>query len=545
MAKKPIAQDVKKIVNEDKQIIGKTYFLPKQAVDLSEQNNLLDFNKIAFGTDQKYNNAPMNVPVGFATQNPYNSAINSTIITNPSTIPVTDLYKMKTTNPVVSQCCLAISTSITSIIGDYVDKNKQHEKIIRNMLSRIGKNNLINSLSNAITWAGHTDLKLIWHDPRVDGNLIDGVTNIKAFLEIPQDTVLLAVTPEGYLDPNFGVMQYYYNSGSQWQQNPKAFSRYRNAPFAAFGSYLYPQRTVGLNPLFLSAIDEDWRIHFAFNTGGLIGNHYGTPLAISAYSANLGYDQQLIKIALAAAFKASPLVIFKTDPQVKVDLGNGQYIKLSENVNNTVSHTQNGYMVVDTIHGMEVVTVDNTADMLHMTHVADFHAQQIRTAFCVDDMVNNAGSYANATANSQSKKDIIQSFALTIRDDPLKDLIKKFKTYAFYGGEPQDEEDYGYFEIKNTSLQDQAVATKVMETLANIQVNGTPILDGDNLDDINSVRRAGGLSEADELPKKIEIEEQKMFGSSKKININKTKQESKVPYANGGANQIKSKQYNK
>ena len=84
MAKKPIAQDVKKIVNEDKQIIGKTYFLPKQAVDLSEQNNLLDFNKIAFGTDQKYNNAPMNVPVGFATQNPYNSAINWFCLQNPT-----------------------------------------------------------------------------------------------------------------------------------------------------------------------------------------------------------------------------------------------------------------------------------------------------------------------------------------------------------------------------------------------------------------------------------------------------------------------------
>ena len=89
---------------EDKQIVRKAVLLP--------HDDIKDYSTVAMGTEQKYNTAPLNVPAGFTTEIPYNTTINSTIIANPSPIPVTDFYKAMTTDPVVYSCMLYIITTI-------------------------------------------------------------------------------------------------------------------------------------------------------------------------------------------------------------------------------------------------------------------------------------------------------------------------------------------------------------------------------------------------------------------------------------------------
>lgn len=489
-------------------------------------NKSLDYANVAMGANQKYSNAPLQVPYGFTTQIPYTNAINSTILANPSPIPVTSYYHVLTTDPVVYVSILYLATNIISRIGDYVDKDEQQQKLVRDTLERIGKRKLLRGLLTKL-WAGFSVVKLNW-------DLVDGVTSIVSIQILPQNSILMASTPEGELDPDYGIMQYYYNINSGWQQSPYAYDSNSVAQYAKFGSAIVPTRQMTYTPLYLSAINKDWRILDTFNPIGLEGNYYGNSLLNQIWSAVTRKNNQLMKLEIATTYKAMPLIVFQTDTQTEVQTASGNYISKAEELMNTLPEaSQTGTLISEGADAIKITTIDNTADLDQILATIYACNDEIRTGLVTPNLVGNSGSYANAIANSEANSDIINN----LTEDLIYTLREQFIKPVIRNGLDEDAAEFGTFELLDNSLQDKAIWVKILESTKTMGVIKP------DLADINFIRNKVGLSPVDSLDDDLVFQMTADILPNRGTNINKTKQETKVPYANGGADEIKKDQY--
>ncbi len=494
---------------------------------------LLGYGEVAFGDKQHNSSAPLAVPAGFATQIPYNSAINSTIIQNPSAIPVATFFQILVSDPIVYSCMLYMITTIIARIGEYTNADKECEKIVRDSLKRVGKIKLCQALLTSL-WAGFAALKLNW-------DYIDGYTTIKNILVLPPDSILLAVTPEGELDDEFGVMQYYYNMNSGWQQNGKAFSSIGNAPYAAFGSFMSPQRQVSFNPMFLSAFPKEWRIFHTFNPIGLAGNWYGTSMIQPIFRSIADKNNIQFKIQIAATYKAAPMVVALCDTQTQVEIEEGgATISMSENLKRTwATGAQTGFYFVDGKDAVDFTTLDNTANLEQMGSLIDRYNSEIHAGLCTPDLVGNSGSYANAMANNQSNEEIINNLTLHVIDTIENQFVKPNLDFAI--GEDQVE-DYGHFELLDNSLNDKAIWAKILESSKELGV-----IRPKEIDDFNFIRKKLGFTPVDEIDDDIVYGMMGLFNDSdpmERSNFAKTKESIKAPYS-GGLDKKQNNRYDK
>lgn len=486
----------------------------------------VNFTNLVYGRDQKTPYAPLQVPAGFTTQVPYNTAINTTIIANPSPIPVSNYYSIMMSDPVVYSSMLYLVTSVMSKIGDYLNRENQKETdLINSTIQRIGKRKLLQGLLTSL-WGGFASIRLNW-------DTIQFNTVIKNIQILPHNTILLAVTPDGELDKNFGVMQYYYNINSNWQQDPNAYG-FGNAPLAAFGSKMTPDRQLTYNPMYISALPEDWYIHHVNNPTGLAGNYYGVSLIQSVYSDIVGKANQLNRLAIASTYKAAPMILFKTDTQTKVQTTTGSFISVAEDMSDVLpSAAAQGYLITEGLHSYEHFVVDNTADLDKMLNLVHFYNDQIRTGLITPNLVGNSGSYANAMANNFAHEEMITNIALHVKDTLENQLIPKI---IKYGLDDIDKTDtIGSFEILDTSLENKTMWGKILEMSKNL---GTI---SPNIDDYNFIRRKLGQPEVDKLTKD-DLYNMAMASNTSKTNITGTKQDLNTPYA-AGINDVKQDQY--
>lgn len=504
-------------------------------------NGMLGYAQVAFGDKQENHSAPLIVPPGFATQVPYNSAINSTIIQNTSAIPVTTFYQAMIADPIAYQCMLYMITTIIARIGEYNNPDKECQDLIRSVLKRIGKIKLCQALLTAL-WAGFASLKLNWGDVNnlgeyeayIDDN---GYTVPKNVLLLPPDSVMLAVTPEGELDPEFGVMQYYYNLNSEWNQNQKAFSYYGNAPLAAFSAQMSPQRQVAFNPMFLSALAKDWRIHHVFNPTGLAGNWWGNSMIASVFSNIVDKNNVKFKIQVGATYKASPMAIFETDTQTMVDVPGGTSISMAQNVQQTLAGgAANGYYIIEGLGAVKYGTIDNTMKFDEMVKLLDHYNSEIRAGLCTPNITGNDGSYANAVSNNDNNDTIINNITLHTIDT----IMNQFVTVILDNAIDRKIEDYGHFELLDNSLDDKAIWSKILE--GGKAMGG--VIDPSSLDDVNFCRKKIGLPPVDKLSDDLIFGMGQMISPGKGANMQKTKESIGAPYA-GGIKAVTDRTYSK
>jgi len=491
---------------------------------------LMNYGNVAFGNRQPNASAPLNVPSGFGTQIPYNSAINSTIIQNPSAIPVTTFYQVMVSDPIVYSSMLYMITSIISRIGDYKNSNKENEKIVCDAIKRVGKMKLCQSLLTSL-WAGFAAIKLVW-------DYIDGYTTIKNILVLPPDSIMLAVTPEGELDPDFGVMQYYYNLNSEWNQNQKAFSNFGNAPFAAFSGYMSPQRQVSFNPMFLSAFPKNGRILHTFNPIGLEGNFWGTSMIQSIFSNVVDKNNLKFKLQVGATYKAAPMVVAQTDTQTMVETASGDYISKAQDFQQVMSEgAETGFLISEGMDAVKFTTLDNTAKLDEMIMAIQNCNHEIRAGLVTPDLVGNSGSYANAMANNQANNEIINN----ITEHVINTLINQFAKVILEEA-VGEEEDFGYFELLDNSLNDRAIWAKILESTKSLG-----IIDPKDIDDVNFMRKKMGLQPVDKLSDDIIYGMMGLLEAGNMdlgSNITKMKEDIKAPYS-GGLDKVQKNHYGK
>jgi hypothetical protein len=505
--------------------------MQKQEVKITKIHNLqkiqpFNFTDIMFGRKQDVRGAPLNVPVGFTTSIPYSSGINATILVNPAPISVTQMWSVVMSDPVVFGCILYLITSIQSRIGDYCNPDsKITQKIVRNTFKRIGKRKLLRGLLTSI-WAGYADIRLYWDEKKGEINKIQ---------ILPPNSVLLCVTPEGDLDPETGVIQYYYNISTPYLQNSNNYSQYGNAPYASLSSPMIPERQMAINPLYGTALPSDYVLHHAHNPIGLDGNLCGTSMIQSIYASVVNKANQLERMGLASTFKASPMIMFLTDTNTTVDYGNGKFASMKQNVEDNVADgLASGVFVIEGKNAVDIKTIDNTADLEKMASLVYLYNDEIRNGLVTPNLVGNSGSYANAVANSEANSNIIDYLTEGIIET-LDVLVAKI---IKHGVDDKDKiENPGHFELLDNSIEERAMWSKVLEMSKNLGV-----INPDSLDDLNFIRGKMGLKPNDKEDKEL----MKFFKDtlnadiSKKdnVNLNKTKQDLGKKYANGGAKAI-------
>lgn len=479
--------------------------------------DVINYADVAFGQKQKNSSAPISVPPGFVSQVPYTTGTNSTIIQNPAALPVTSYYQAMLTDPVIFSSMFYIITTVISRFGDYMCTDKEAEKLGRDTLKRIGKNKLLQGLLSSL-WGGFVAIKLNW-------DYVDGYTGIKSISVLPQDSIMLAVTPEGELDPDFGVLHYYFNLNSGWNQNPKAYSVNGNGPFASLGSYLTPQRQIAFNPMYLTALPEKWRILHTFNPTGLAGNFYGVSMIQPIWDKLCDKNNMLQKLQVGATFKAAPFVIIETDTQTQIQNPDGTTISQAQNITNKLADgARSGFLVVESLNSLKTTTINNTADLDQNVNTIQFLNNEIRTGLVSADLVGNSGSYANAMANNRSTEVIINNITKHVMDTVMNQLIKPAIDEAM--GEI---EDYGHFELLDNSLEDKVLWAKVLEGSKNLGV-----VDPKSLDDVNLIRKKLGYPPVDKLTDDIIYGMMGLMeGNGTPVNMAKAKEDIGMPYSNG------------
>ena len=451
-------------------------------------SGLLDYGEIAFGSKQTGAGSPLITYPGFVTQIPFNSTINSTLIQNGSPIPVTVYYQITIAQPNVYQATMYLITTIISRIGERVSTDERVQEFTDSLLKRIGKVKLFQSLLTAF-WAGFAVLKVNWGEVKDDGSFkpyIDelGYPSAKSILALPPDSILMAVTPEGELDDNIGILQYYYNVTSGFAQNYKAFTLTGTSAYASYGSNMTPQRSVGFNPLFISALPKAWRIVHTHNPTGMSGNHYGESGIRPIFKDVMDLNNLDFKIQIAATYKAYPFTIFSTDSQTVVQTDtNGTTQSLNQNVSSKLGEgSKKGFMVVDGLNSVQVQTIDNSANFEHFVKLRDSYIANIRAGLCFPDMTGNSGSFANAMANNESVNVIL--------DNILKSVVRTVDEFmeVAIDNAMDNVEDYGHFEILDNSLDDKAIWSTIFK-----DATTSGFYDPTNLDDVNMARKKFGF----------------------------------------------------
>ena len=488
-------------------------FVPYDPVNTG--SSMANFSDVAYGAKQDYSAAPLNVPPGFATQVPYNQAINSTIIQNPITVPMADFWKMTCADPVVYSSMLQRITKITNSIGPYINKKKKWQKHIRFCLEQVGELKLKQALATSIIF-GLSGIKINWVNK-------DGKTYPDKILHLPPDSLMLAVTPEGELDPVIGMLHYYYNNASGWQQNAKAYSDDGNAPFASYVTYMTPQRQVAFNPMFLASVPEDWRIMHTFNPIGLAGNHWGTSLLLPIYSTLVNKFLMMKKIQIAASYKSSPLVMLLTDTGTKVQHppNSGQFMSMAQYLaQQSPQALRSGMWIIEGMNSVEHKIIDNTADLDKMAKLIELYNNEIRYGLCTADM-GGSNSFANAKVNVDMQKEIDTNITKQFIQTMIDQFVKKCLKFQF--GEEID--DCGYFEIIDNTLNDQLLYGKVAEMASNLGV-----IDHTKIEDVNFIRKKLGLEQLDKLSDDMIMNSLMAMG---KVNVADGKSQTNEPYANG------------
>lgn len=536
MAKKINNRRVTKQPQKVLEVADKPDLIPQKDIPLNKAKKgmflpkitPMNFGNIAMGHNQDIPTAPLNVPNGFTTQIPYTSAINSTILANPSPIPITSYYHVLTTDPVVYSAMLYLTTSIISRVGEYNNpEDEEAQELVRTTLHRVGKRKLLRGLLTKL-WAGFSLIKLNW-------DIIDGITAIRSISILPPNSILMAATPEGELDPEFGTMQYYYNINSNWQQNPYGYAGSYPAELSRYGAMIVPNRQLTYNPMYISAIPEEWRILDVFNPVGLEGNYYGNSLLNSIWSAVASKNNQIMKLEIATTYKASPMVFFQTDTQTQVQDGVRYISKAEELQQNLPAAAQTGYYISESKDAVDIKTIDNTADLDKILSTIYAFNDQIRTGLVTPNLVGNSGSYANAMANNEANKDIINN----LTEDIIDVLMLQFVVPVIRYGKDEDATEFGYFELLDNSLEDKTLWSKILETTKQMGV-----IDPNSLDDVNFIRKKVGLPPLNDLSEDIIMGMMSdMQAMSRGVNMGKAKQDIKKPYANGGVKEIKKDQY--
>lgn len=473
--------------------------------------------EITFGTNQKHNLAPLDVPAGFSTQVTFQSGQNFAVIANPIQIPLDVLYKIATLEPVVSSDMAYWIATIVSRIGPYRNPDyPEYEKHVKGTLDCVN----FTEVKRAMGTSCYMGFSVVaWDYGKVPTTGRDGIIGKK---HLPQNSIQFAVTPEGQIDDDYGVLHRYYGVVNNTVSNWGGYGATGINAITNVGGSDVPIRQGGVNLTFVSALPKMWRMVTTFNPQGYNGNPYGEPLTKKSYSIVVSKWANWAKIETSMTFKAFPLSIIETNTETTVVYKDGSTATAQQDmIRNMEKAMSTGVLVTGYgINSLNIHTIDNSADIEKMIKTIELCDYQIRVAHCSSDFVSNNGTFASAKVNADSQKEYKNTIVSYFVDILMEQLVKP-TLHAGYGDKI---ENYGYFELLDTSVDDMLKWANIFQAaMASGSYNPSDI------EQLNYAQRKMGIYVSDKPTPSTMLD----LSSNKGGDVSKTKEILNEPYSKG------------
>ena len=457
-----------------------------------------------------------------ATKIPYTRSLYGDILQNPTTLSINDSQKLSYADGVAYSSLKYRAIMVTSRIKRYRHKNPDIEAHINRSLNnlKIGKRKFFDALMTS-QWAGFSANYLVWG--RYQGKYI-----IVDVIPMPPTSIIMSVDNNGTLKGYGGVMQYYYNTNLNGYANPFTYGgAYGDAsPNSSRGDFPIPLRVPHINPMYLKPFHQrDILLHAVSGNDGPT-NPYGRMITRGAWQPYMYKNAYMQNMLIAGTYKAAPLLIFYTDSTRPIKDQEGNPLSIAQDITNVLNtYNGNGFMVINGKYKdvVEHAVVDNTADLDQFINSIKLQNDEMRAALLTPESALNAeGNYATAMAHNSTFSQIVQHDTDDLCETLLTQFVRPQINYNWY------EEDLGYFELQEQTLDDKLKAAKLLEFGYNYNVlcqdESKPDL---MLRDLNMARRTMEWETSDDLFVNPELE------AKKATNFADTQRMAGTPHADG------------
>jgi hypothetical protein len=401
---------------------------------------------------------------------PYLYNLYSDLITNPSSVSVSEFQKMVYSQPILAVGLTMLGNLVKNEMGKYQHKNPKYNEFINKMFDMMDRtfDNLVTDMLTAL-WAGFYigEKKYI-----SDGRYI----YVKDVQPRPAQSIIFRVDSQGHLKDD-GIIQYYFNNLWTGYGNLLAFNavgpngRQRPNPYAALGDFDYPWRTVWAQPIGTVIIPKDKCVHMAYKGLDGLDSPYGRSLLRPAYDSYLVRSELTRITRNAANFNSHPIPAVVVDPnQLNTSGGQDPLLNINQALSNLGNPgSGNAYMLFEgelnkSIWIEQLTAVANLDQLIGVNKY--FDSQMLLCCLFQGDLMglSDKGSYALGETQQDLVGRNVNAIVSMVKDCIIDQVVRPQLEVNF-----NESEDFGSFEMTDTVAEDIAL----------------------NLDKLNSLRMEG------------------------------------------------------
>lgn len=399
------------------------------------------------------------------TSNPYQFNLFSDLITNPSSVSISEFQKMVYTQPILSAGLTIFNNLVINEIGKYQHENKKYTDFINDMLKNMDQS-FDDIISNMLTmmWAGFSIGEKRYES---DGRYI--IT--KDIEPRPAQSFIYRVDSQGHLKED-GIIQYYFNNLWTGFGNMLAFNAVGQCgqqipnPYASRGDFDYPWRTVWAQPIGTVIIPKSKCVHAIYKGLDGLTSPYGRSLLRAAYDSYL-LRAELNRIARNAAnFNAHPIPAIILDPnEANTEYGVDVLDDIAGALDSLgVDGASNPYLLLKgTKESVIIDKLDNTADLNGIVNMMEYYDKMLLTSILLPGELaglSDKGSYALGKTQQDLLGRNITKVANNIKDCFIRQVVKPMLELNF-----NETKDFGAFLVNDNVSEDVALNMDKIGTL--------------------------------------------------------------------------------
>lgn len=409
----------------------------------------------------------------YGTSNPYQFNLFSDLITNPSSVSITEFQKMVYTQPIIATGLTILFNLVINEIGTFNHNNKKIENFVQEMIKSFDKpfEEVLKDMLTAL-WAGFSI-----GEKRYDS---DGRYVLVRDIEPrPAQSIIYRVDSQGHLKDD-GIIQYYFNNLWTGYGNLLAFDQVYNGmlnpnPYASKGDFNYPWRTVWAQPIGTIVIPKNKCIHFTYRGLDGLTSPYGRSLLRATYDVYLQKSELNRITRNAANTAATPIPVVVVDSnQTNNPSGNSVLSDIAAALDGMNTPGGANYLLLQGILNKSVFidklnTQVNLGDFVELNNYYD--KIMLTSVLYPSELagLSDKGSYALG----KSQKDIlgrnVNLIANSLKDCLINQLIKPILKTNF-----NEHTDFGTFSNAENVSEDVALNLDKINSCTNLGINLKP-----------------------------------------------------------------------
>jgi hypothetical protein len=378
------------------------------------------------------------------TSNPYQFNLFSDLITNPSSVSISEFQKMVYTQPIIATGLTVLINLVINEIGPYHHKNKKHEEFIQNMIDNFTRpfHDILKDMLTAI-WAGFSMGEKRYGS---DGRYVT-VLDIEPR---PASSIIFRVDSQGHLKDD-GIIQYYFNNLWTGYGNLLAFNqvgadgKQQPNPYASRGDFDYPWRTVWAQPIGTIMIPKNKCVHFVYKGLDGLTSPYGRSLLRAIYNYYLAQTQMLGTTLNAANSAAQPIPVIVIDPN-QTTLADGTNVL--DDIGNQLEQMKSpggaNYLLMAGKKESIIIDKLNTAiDLDKFVNVSNYYDKLMLTGVLFPGELaglSDKGSYALGKTQQDLLGRNVASIVDSLKSCLIQQLVKPLLELNF-----NEKDDFGSF----------------------------------------------------------------------------------------------------